>query len=187
MISAAEKNPDVDISKGRLPGGRAFMSRVSLRGLIRIWQEESAGKTKQMLEACHRRKEGRNIWGMAREMGLAVLLKIYDLIFKFRNKPSILDLLFLTVPGGAGTYAHICTMVILARPCARLHGHGHVPSGTFPPRPARTALADLHSNPAYSNSLRRRGGHGMAPLRDAAAASTGGPAFKPARRPAPAA
>ena len=38
--------------------------------------------------------------------------------------------------GGAGTYtrtamgmyAHICTMVILARPCARLHGHGHIPS-----------------------------------------------------------
>ena len=27
-----------------------------------------------------------------------VLLKIYDLIFKFRNKSSILDLLFLTVP-----------------------------------------------------------------------------------------
>ena len=71
MISATEKNPDVDISRGRLPGGRAFMSRMSLRGLIRIWQEESAGKTKQMLETCRRRKEGRNIWGMAREMGLA--------------------------------------------------------------------------------------------------------------------
>ena len=28
----------------------------------------------------------------------SVLLKIYDLIFKFRNKSSILDLLFLTVP-----------------------------------------------------------------------------------------
>ena len=27
-----------------------------------------------------------------------------------------------------GMYAHICTMVILARPCARLHGHGHIPS-----------------------------------------------------------
>ena len=30
--------------------------------------------------------------------GQLVLLKIYDLIFKFRNKSSILDLLFLTVP-----------------------------------------------------------------------------------------
>ena len=29
-----------------------------------------------------------------------VLLKIYDLIFKFRNKSSILDLLFLTVYRG---------------------------------------------------------------------------------------
>ena len=28
------------------------------------------------------------------------------------------------------------------------------------PRPARTVLADLHSNPTHSNSLRRRGGHG---------------------------
>ena len=71
MISAAGKNPDVDIPKGRLPGGRAFMPRVSPKRLTRIWQEESAGKTKQMLEACRRRKEGRSIRGMAREMGLA--------------------------------------------------------------------------------------------------------------------
>ena len=47
------------------------MSRVSPKRLTRIWQEESAGKTKQMLEACRRRKEGRSIRGMAREMGLA--------------------------------------------------------------------------------------------------------------------
>ena len=46
MISAAGKNPDVDISKRRLPGGLAFMPRVSLKRLARIWQEEPAGKTK---------------------------------------------------------------------------------------------------------------------------------------------
>ena len=67
MIPAAGKNPDVNISKSRLPGGRAFMPRVSPKRLTRIWQEESAGKTKQMLEACRRRNEGRSI----REMGLA--------------------------------------------------------------------------------------------------------------------
>ncbi len=71
MISAAGKNPDADISKGRLPGGRAFMPRVSLKRLTRIWQEEPTSKTKQMLEACRRRKEGRGIRGTAREMGLA--------------------------------------------------------------------------------------------------------------------
>ena len=47
------------------------MPRVSLKGLTRIWQEASAGKTKQILEACRRRKGGRSIRGMAREMGLA--------------------------------------------------------------------------------------------------------------------
>ena len=47
------------------------MPRVSPKRLTRIWQEESAGKTKQMLEACRRRKEGRSIRGMVREMGLA--------------------------------------------------------------------------------------------------------------------
>ena len=47
------------------------MSRVSPKRLTRIWQEESAGKAKQMLGACRRRKEGRSIRGMAREMGLA--------------------------------------------------------------------------------------------------------------------
>ena len=58
MNSAAGKNPDVDISKGRLPGGRAFMPKVGIKRLTKVWQEESAGKTKQMLEACRRRKEG---------------------------------------------------------------------------------------------------------------------------------
>ena len=71
MNSAAGKNPDVDISKGRLPGGRAFMPKVGIKRLTKVWQEESAGKTKQMLEACRRRKEGRSIRGIAREMGLA--------------------------------------------------------------------------------------------------------------------
>ena len=47
------------------------MPRVSLKRLTGIWQEESAGKTKQILEACRRRKGGRSIRGMAREMGLA--------------------------------------------------------------------------------------------------------------------
>ena len=44
------------------------------------------------------------------------------------------------------------------------HGHGNIPSpGTPSTRPARTALADLHSNPTHSNSnVQRRGGHGVA-------------------------
>ena len=66
MISAAGKNPDVDISKRQLPGGLAFMPRMSLKRLTRIWREEPAGKTKQMLEACRSRKEGRSIRGTAR-------------------------------------------------------------------------------------------------------------------------
>ena len=36
--------------------------------------------------------------------GQLVLLKIYDLIFKFRNKSCILDLLFLTVPVRVGLF-----------------------------------------------------------------------------------
>ena len=36
----------------------------------------------------------------------SVLLKIYDLIFKFRNKSSILDLLFLTVPKATTPYLY---------------------------------------------------------------------------------
>ena len=71
MIPGAGKNRGAGASKGCLPCGRAFMPRVSPKRLARIWQEESAGKTKQMLEACRRRKEGRSIRGMAREMGLA--------------------------------------------------------------------------------------------------------------------
>ena len=47
------------------------MPMVSPKRLARIWQEESAGKTKQMLEACRRRKEGRSIRRAARKMGLA--------------------------------------------------------------------------------------------------------------------
>ena len=50
------------------------MSRVSLKRLTRIWQEESAGKTKQMLEACRRRTESRSVRGTARKMGLAYSL-----------------------------------------------------------------------------------------------------------------
>ena len=71
MIPTAGKNPGVNISMSRLPGGRAFMPSVSLRRLTKVWQEESAGKTRQVLEACRRRKEGRSIRGTAREMGLA--------------------------------------------------------------------------------------------------------------------
>ena len=47
------------------------MPKVGIKRLTKVWQEESAGKTKQMLEACRRRKEGRSIRGIAREMGLA--------------------------------------------------------------------------------------------------------------------
>ena len=50
------------------------MPRVSLKRLTRIWQEESAGKTKQMLEACRRRTESRSVRGTARKMGLAYSL-----------------------------------------------------------------------------------------------------------------
>ena len=42
------------------------MPRMSLKRLTRIWREEPAGKTKQMLEACRSRKEGRSIRGTAR-------------------------------------------------------------------------------------------------------------------------
>ena len=59
------------------------MPSVSLKRLTKVWQGESAGKTKQVLEACHRRKEGRSIRGTAREMGLA----------------------YSTVPGLAGPHA----------------------------------------------------------------------------------
>ncbi len=71
MIPAIGKNPDVNTLKSRLPGGRAFMPSVSLKRLTKVWQEEPAGKTKQVPEACHRRKEGRSIRGTARGMGLA--------------------------------------------------------------------------------------------------------------------
>ena len=37
MISATGKNPDAGISKGRLPGGRVLMPRVSLKRPTRIW------------------------------------------------------------------------------------------------------------------------------------------------------
>ena len=60
------------------PAGRAFMPSVSLKRLTKVWQEESAGKTKQVLEACHRRKEGRSIRGTAREMGLPTRLSETD-------------------------------------------------------------------------------------------------------------
>ena len=46
MIPTAGKNPDVNTSKSRLPSERAFMPCVSLKRLTKVWQEESAGKTK---------------------------------------------------------------------------------------------------------------------------------------------
>ena len=49
MIPAAGKNPDVNISKSRLPGGRAFMPSASLKRLTKVWREESAGKTKPVV------------------------------------------------------------------------------------------------------------------------------------------
>ena len=39
MIPGTGKNRGAGASKGRLPGGRAFMSRVSPKRLTRIWQE----------------------------------------------------------------------------------------------------------------------------------------------------
>ena len=74
MIPAAGKDPDVNISKSRLPGGRAFMPSVSLKRLTKVWREESAGKIKQVLETCRRRKEDRSIRRTTREMGLAYSL-----------------------------------------------------------------------------------------------------------------
>ena len=70
MIPVAGENPDAGVPKERLPSGRASMPSVSLKRLTKVWQEESAGKIKQVLEACHRRKEGRSIRGTTREMGL---------------------------------------------------------------------------------------------------------------------
>ena len=57
-------------------------------------------------------------------------------------------------------HARIRTMTTLSRVCARPWSCACRPLGTPSTRPARAALADLHSNPTHSNSLRRRGGHG---------------------------
>ena len=90
-----------------------------------------------------------------------------------------------------------------ARPCSYLYGLCARPRqrlGTLLPRPASglsrstrptgllkcpepaSHLRKSSANPTHSNPL---GGMGMASLRDAAPTSQWGPAFKPARRPAP--
>ena len=69
-------------------------------------------------------------------------------LFSKSHANQVTQILHTCDGGGAGTYArtatgmyaHICTMVILARPCARLHGHGH----TFTGMRTRTAKC-IHS------------------------------------------
>ena len=46
------------------------MPRVCLERLVKVWKDEPAGKSKQVLEACRRRKEGQGVHSMAREMGM---------------------------------------------------------------------------------------------------------------------
>ena len=74
-------------------------------------------------------------------------------------------------------------------PCADCRRGDACPGGAQTRRDQRPAYADPRTNPTHSNSLRRRGGHGygVASRCDAAPTSQWGPAFKPARRPAPAA
>ena len=69
MTSTAGKDTDSGVPKERLPKGQKFMPRVCLKRLARTWKDEPAGKSKQVLEACRRRKEGQGIHSMAREMG----------------------------------------------------------------------------------------------------------------------
>ncbi len=57
MTSSAGK--DAGAPKERLPRGQKFMPRVCLERLVKVWKDEPAGKSKQVLEACRRRKEGR--------------------------------------------------------------------------------------------------------------------------------
>ncbi len=68
MTSSAGK--DAGAPKERLPRGQKFMPRVCLERLVKVWKDEPAGKSKQVLEACRRRKEGQGIHSMAREMGM---------------------------------------------------------------------------------------------------------------------
>ena len=70
MTPTAGKGTDADVPKERLPKGQKFMPRVCLERLVRTWKDEPAGKSKQVLEACRRRKEGQGIHSMAREMGM---------------------------------------------------------------------------------------------------------------------
>ena len=56
--------------KERLPKGQKVMPRVCLERPVKAWKDEPAGKSKQVLEACRRRKEGQGIRSMAREMGM---------------------------------------------------------------------------------------------------------------------
>ncbi len=70
MTSTAGKDTDSGVPKERLPKGQKFMPRVCLKRLARTWKDEPAGKSKQVLEACRRRKEGQGIHSMAREMGM---------------------------------------------------------------------------------------------------------------------
>ena len=68
MTSSAGK--DAGAPKERLPRGQKFMPRVCLERLVKVWKDEPAGKSKQVLEACRRRKEGQGIHSMARGMGM---------------------------------------------------------------------------------------------------------------------
>ena len=70
MTSTAGKDTDSGVPKERLPKGQKFMPRVCLKRLARTWKDEPAGKSKQVAEACRRRKEGQGIHSMAREMGM---------------------------------------------------------------------------------------------------------------------
>ncbi len=70
MTSTAGKDTDSGVPKERLPKGQKFMPRVCLKRLAGTWKDEPAGKSKQVLEACRRRKEGQGIHNMAREMGM---------------------------------------------------------------------------------------------------------------------
>ena len=70
MTHTAGRGTDAGVPKERLPKGQKFMPRVCLKRLVRAWRDEPAGKSKQVLEACHRRKKGQGIRSMTREMGI---------------------------------------------------------------------------------------------------------------------
>ena len=103
FVHVDENDPQVEQCRSEREEG-SKISRIHYVGSDRL----ALGSWRQKIQNQQRRPDARIWHALGKDMQISprscppssqlVLLKIYDLIFKFRNKSSILDLLFLTVP-----------------------------------------------------------------------------------------